>query len=239
MSQPDVLELAKQGNPRAIAAIVNHLAKPYHITAKATRQEDCLHILLESEQAISQPTAVALIYKIVSSLKSESIRAIRVYGRQVGEKAATWYEEISLITPEADLPGELEQNSSPEAPESEEIIQADVPVSESSIMAQNNEPTFSIAPEQVELPATLPANPEEAETASPEEMTETDIDQSDQSETIALLQKPESFILITFALVWLLWETYMSFMSEAEAEQPTAGKGFAPKPNGSERPGAM
>jgi hypothetical protein len=235
MSQPDVLELAKQGNPRAIAAIVNHLAKPYHITAKATRQEDCLHILLESEQTINQSTAVALIYKIVSSLKSESIRAIRVYGRQVGEKSATWNQEIMLMTPEADFPVELEQNSSPEAPEAEEIIPANATVSESSIMAQNNEPAFSIAPEQVELPATLPTPPEEAETASPEDMTQTEADEIDPSETIALLRKPEAFVLITFALVLLLWEAYMSFMEEAAAEQQTAGKGFAPKSNGVER----
>jgi hypothetical protein len=233
MSQPDVLELAKQGNPRAIAAIVNHLGKPHHISAKATRQDDRLHILLESEQPIHQPTAVALIYKIVSSLKSDAIETIHIYGRQTGEKSVVWNQEITLAASIMTPPPELEQPEATDPAESEAMMQADAAMAESSMMAQNEQFSLSLEPEQVELPATLPP----ATTTPPESTASNTVAEPeiDQSETLAFLQKPESFILITFALVLLLWEAYISFMEEAAAEESTAGKGFAPKSTGDDR----
>lgn len=231
MSQPDVLELAKQGNPRAIAAIINHLGRPNHISAKATRQDDRLHILLESEQPIHQPTAVALIYKIVSSLKSEAIAAIHIYGRQTGEKSVAWNQEITLAASTMTPPPELEQPEAiNDATESEAMSQADAAMAESSMMAQN-QVSLSLEPEQVELPATLPLDASPAEPAAAKPTPEPD---TDSAETLTFLQKPEAFILITFALVLLLWEAYMEFMEEA-AEESTAGKGFAPKSTGDDR----
>ena len=51
-TQPNLLELAKQGNPKAIATLMNRQLQPKSITAKAALKEGCLQIMLESAQLI-------------------------------------------------------------------------------------------------------------------------------------------------------------------------------------------
>ncbi|MEW6494680.1 MAG: hypothetical protein AB1589_19515, partial [Cyanobacteriota bacterium] len=51
MTQPNLSKLAKQGNPKAIAALINRSLKPKGITAKACLEENgCLQVILESSQ---------------------------------------------------------------------------------------------------------------------------------------------------------------------------------------------
>ncbi|MCT7967037.1 hypothetical protein NG799_11885 [Laspinema sp. D1] len=50
MNQPNLLELAKQGDAKAIATLMNRKLQPKGITAKASMKNDCLQIMLESAQ---------------------------------------------------------------------------------------------------------------------------------------------------------------------------------------------
>jgi hypothetical protein len=47
-TQPNLLELAKQGNAKAIATLINRQLQPKGITAKAAFKDGCLQIMLES-----------------------------------------------------------------------------------------------------------------------------------------------------------------------------------------------
>ncbi len=54
MTQPNLLELAKQGDAQAIASVINYLLKPKNITAKVVLKNNCLQVMLESVQVPEQ-----------------------------------------------------------------------------------------------------------------------------------------------------------------------------------------
>jgi hypothetical protein len=97
ISQPSPLELAKQGNVEAIAALMNRSLQPKGITVvKAAFKDSCLQILLESAQVPNQQALVALIRKQVKGLNSASIKQVKLYGRKTGEEIPAWSQELEL-----------------------------------------------------------------------------------------------------------------------------------------------
>ncbi|XGV99737.1 MAG: hypothetical protein ACAF41_12470 [Leptolyngbya sp. BL-A-14] len=96
MSQLNALELARHGNPQAIAALMNRALQPKGITAKAKLAGECLQVLLESEQATNQKDLVAYICKGVRGLDVKTIRTVAVYGLVRGEAIPIWAETVSL-----------------------------------------------------------------------------------------------------------------------------------------------
>lgn len=96
MTQPNILELAKQGNVKAITALINRQLQPKGITAKAVLKEGCLQIMLESAQVPNQEALVAFLRKGITGLEVKSIERIKVYGRQTGEEFPAWNQEFYL-----------------------------------------------------------------------------------------------------------------------------------------------
>ena len=78
MTQPNLLELAKQGDANAIATLMNQKLQPKGITAKAVMKKDYLHIMLEAAKVPSQQTLVELIRKSMTNLAAESIEKVKV-----------------------------------------------------------------------------------------------------------------------------------------------------------------
>ena len=97
-NQPSLLELAKQGNANAIAALINRQLQPKGITAKASLKDGCLQVMLESAQAPNQQSLVAFVRKGITSLGAASIERVMVYGRQTGGEFPSWSQEIELGT---------------------------------------------------------------------------------------------------------------------------------------------
>ena len=97
MTQPNLLELAKQGNPKAIAALINRQLQPKGITAKAEMKNGCLQIMLESAQVPKEQAIVAFVRKGMMGLGASSIKKVRVYGRQLGEEFPAWTQEFTLV----------------------------------------------------------------------------------------------------------------------------------------------
>lgn len=95
-TQPNILELAKQGNAKAIAILINRQLQPKGITAKAAFKDSCLQIILESVQVPNQKALVAFVRKGITSLGAESIQKVKVYGRKKGEDFPAWSEEFEL-----------------------------------------------------------------------------------------------------------------------------------------------
>ena len=91
-----ILEMAKQGNPKAIAAWFNQVLQPKGITVLAMIKEDCLHIVLDSAQIPPQQDASKFIEKKLLQLSLTSINFVKVHGRLTGQKSVTWTQNITL-----------------------------------------------------------------------------------------------------------------------------------------------
>ena len=113
-TQPNLLKLAKQGNPKAIAALMNRQLHTKGITAKTQVKNGCLQIMLESAQVPKEQAMVAFVHKGMMSLGAKSIQSVRVYGRQTGEEFPAWTQEFTLETkPLSPPPGRPLQQASP------------------------------------------------------------------------------------------------------------------------------
>jgi hypothetical protein len=100
MAQPNLRELAKQGNPKAIAVMLERSLQPHSITAKVGRKEDCLQILLESAQIPEEQTIISFIRNGLVKLGVESITTVKVFARQTGKESPAWQQTFELVPPE-------------------------------------------------------------------------------------------------------------------------------------------
>lgn len=96
MVQSNMLELAKLGDAKSIAAAINYLLQDKNITAQADIKDSCLRVLLESAQVPEQQSSVKFIRKLMINLAVESIESVKIYGRQKGQTSATWKDLIIL-----------------------------------------------------------------------------------------------------------------------------------------------
>ncbi|WP_413161003.1 hypothetical protein ACL6C3_21060 [Capilliphycus salinus ALCB114379] len=96
-------QLAKQGDPKAIASAINHSLKPKGINADVMRDNGCLHVMLEGEQVPHhQKPLVNFIENGMKRLEIESIYTVKIYGRDFGDDLAVWEDEIILKSPPED-----------------------------------------------------------------------------------------------------------------------------------------
>ncbi|MEG4283970.1 hypothetical protein QUB68_12645 [Microcoleus sp. A006_D1] len=100
MTQQNLRELLKQGDPKAIASSINRTLKPQGINADVTRDNGCLHIILESDKVPSQMALVDFIRSGMTKLGVESIHTVKVYGRRTGDGSAAWEDEVDLMPAE-------------------------------------------------------------------------------------------------------------------------------------------
>lgn len=102
MTQPSLLELAQQGNPKAISALLNQQLKDRGIRSRVALKEGCLHVLLHAEQSVPErETAIELVRVTLLKLDVNTIFKAIVYGRQTTEDKPAWSEV--LISTEDDF----------------------------------------------------------------------------------------------------------------------------------------
>jgi positive phototaxis protein PixI len=89
-----LLNLAKQGDPKAIARMINARLKSLHITAKVGWKDECLGVLLEAEKTPPQQAMVRFIQQGIDNLDLGQMRALRIYGRQQNQATPEWREVI-------------------------------------------------------------------------------------------------------------------------------------------------
>lgn len=93
------LQLAKQGDVEAIAALVNRALQTRDIRVVAASAEgDRLHLVLESEPAPDQELVIPFIRQSLSYLGAETIRRVVIYGKS-SQQQAQWGQEIPLDDP--------------------------------------------------------------------------------------------------------------------------------------------
>lgn len=103
MTQTELLELAKQGRPKAIAALIARSLQPKGIAARASLKSGCLQVMLEAPQVPNQKVLAEFIYQGVLKLEPQSISKVKVYGLQTGQSAPAWCKEFKL-PPSAPIP---------------------------------------------------------------------------------------------------------------------------------------
>ncbi|MFN6517406.1 MAG: DUF4429 domain-containing protein [Nostoc sp. CreGUA01] len=103
MNQPNILELAKQGDPQAIAFLMNRQLQPKGIIAKVALKDACLQVMLESAEVPNQQALVVFIRKGITGLGAASIERVKIYGRKIGEEFPDWSLEFELLVQASSL----------------------------------------------------------------------------------------------------------------------------------------
>ncbi len=97
MTQPNLQQLARQGNPKAISKWLNQHLDPHGVKAKVALKEECLHVLLQgSDRVPDRYEFVNLVRAKLTNLELDSVRRVRVYGRQEGQDKPAWSQEFAL-----------------------------------------------------------------------------------------------------------------------------------------------
>lgn len=105
MSQQNLVEIAKQGDARAISQLINRSLNPKGINAKTILREGCLKVMVEASPVPGRGVA-DYIYRGIVGLDIPEIDYLIVYGRQPGDEFPVWTEEFNL-----DVFGELASQS--------------------------------------------------------------------------------------------------------------------------------
>ncbi|MGB3201081.1 MAG: hypothetical protein WBA99_09270 [Nodosilinea sp.] len=93
---PNVLQLARQGDPDAIAALMNRHLEAQGITAHVVQQENTLQVNLEGAEIPSQVDLVAFIKKGITGLELAAVHHLIVSGKQAGATTSAWSENLVL-----------------------------------------------------------------------------------------------------------------------------------------------
>jgi hypothetical protein len=114
MTQLDLIEQAKQGDPSAIAALMNKSLQPKGMTALVDRHDDRLEVTLAAERVPNRQALTAFVEKGISNLGIQIIKSVRVMGQQIGAESPAWTHELHLQTPTPEFEPEFESEFEPE-----------------------------------------------------------------------------------------------------------------------------
>jgi protease PrsW len=98
----DYLQLAKQGDITAIALLMNLYFQPQGVTAKASIDDGCLQLILESEQIPDKASSMAFIRQELSTWQPRLINTVRVYSRRPDQPFPDWEETFILVKQQAE-----------------------------------------------------------------------------------------------------------------------------------------
>lgn len=93
-----LLAQAKQGDPKAIAALMNRSTESKGISVKASLKERCLQVLFEGNVVPHQDKTMEFVREGMAKLQVEAVDRVKVYGRQVGQETPVWQDEIVLAS---------------------------------------------------------------------------------------------------------------------------------------------
>ena len=91
-----VLTLARKGDAQAIAYLINQALSARGVRVRAVCKEQCLHVLLESEQVPDRQLYARVVYAAVLCLGVPTIQTLQLYGRQQDAKQPAWVQAFKL-----------------------------------------------------------------------------------------------------------------------------------------------
>ncbi len=178
----NTLELARQGDPGAIAVILTyHLSQRWNTSASAIRLGNYLSVLIDVSYAIPQARLVQLVLDILRDLDIQGITVIEINARQTDDPEVQWSQTIELDSP-------------------------------TPLTTMTDAPSADLTP----------AAPLDLTTAERSPAPEPASDTWEPS-LYAFLQRPELVALLAFAIVLVLWDSYLEWMGEIDTSQPLTG----------------
>jgi hypothetical protein len=228
MASPEVLSLAKKGDPVAIATLMNQVTQPRGISVRVKAQEDCLHLLFEAEQIPKQTTAVSFVRSSLDILKINTLKTAMVYGRQQGNHHTSWHETVQLQPlfemPAAPISESLPEESPSVEPETREETDNDrsIPsnphvtdLTPSASVISDIEPVSSLrqnlSAEAIPIEATPVMETSSSLVKQPDAFLA-------ERSTPDYLKRPEAVVFVAFATMMLFWEAYLALLDELAPE---------------------
>ena len=96
MTQLSVMELAKQGDPQAIAALINRSLASKGIHAEAELKAECLIVSLHAAQIPNQKAVATIIHRGMMILQVEQIKHVKILTYRSDNNYLAWQNEIDL-----------------------------------------------------------------------------------------------------------------------------------------------
>ncbi len=93
-NQQKIIELATQGNPKALAFIINQSLQQQGITVVVGKKNGWIHIILESEQVPNPEIVTPVVQEKIASWRSQSLHNFKIHGRKLGSKSIIWTQTI-------------------------------------------------------------------------------------------------------------------------------------------------
>jgi hypothetical protein len=90
------MDLAKQGDPHAIAALINRSLASKGIHADAELESDCLTISLKAAQIPNQKAVVTIIHRGMIVLQVQQIKRVKIFTYRSDNHYLAWQYEIDL-----------------------------------------------------------------------------------------------------------------------------------------------
>ncbi len=100
----EMLQLAQQGNLKALSVLLNRELVVKGAHAKLQQRSNCLQVLVQSPQTHGQLTLVQLVRKTLMNLKPATLQTVQVYFQQLGTPRASLVQEFVLAQPKATVP---------------------------------------------------------------------------------------------------------------------------------------
>lgn len=219
MVSPEVLSLAKQGDPAAIATLMNQVTQPLGISVRVKYQDNCLHLLFEGESAPEQHIAVSFVRSSIDVLKIYSLKIIKVYGRQQQSHHYAWQEVIQSqfhfeppLESSLTAPNIAELDVSPLDRAELSLFDSEIEISETL----DTEPTSSLS--QNLLTEAIPTQSAIILMDKSSLARHSDSALTEPSEAPDYLKRPEAIVFILVTTVFVFWKAYLSLLNELAPE---------------------
>ncbi|EKQ69465.1 hypothetical protein OsccyDRAFT_2093 [Leptolyngbyaceae cyanobacterium JSC-12] len=208
MTSQNTLELAKRGDPAAIAIILTyHLAQRFNTTASVIRLGNYLSVLIDATFAAEQEMLVKLVLDILENLRVDEITIVEISARRIGDQELLWSQTIELADPHT-----------PSLAMNNELTNLDTPTAD---LASSG---TAIAEATSRLHSTPPSPVTTLSSAT--ELPQAEADSWDGT-LKQLLLRPEMMALVAFALILILWDTYAEWLGAINPNEPLSSAKLA------------
>lgn len=96
MTEPNYQALAKQGNPEAIAFLLNQQLESQGIAVTTNLTNGCLEVMLESEQVPDRYELIDFVRNQLTYIEPDSIQRAKVEGKKIGSDSPAWSQGFGL-----------------------------------------------------------------------------------------------------------------------------------------------
>jgi hypothetical protein len=96
LEKKSIINLAQEGDPEAIATLINQVLTKKGVTAIAKCKDNWLHIVLVADEMPEQSVYFNFIIDGITRLNPQNIDFIRIYGRQSDHKWPSWTDAFDL-----------------------------------------------------------------------------------------------------------------------------------------------